>query len=53
MSKVSNILGPSVVSRSTYSTTEKQDESIALKDVVLHKGKFKNCSINVTASKKE
>ena len=56
VSKVSNILGPSVVSESSCTTTEKtekQDESIALKDVIFQKGEFKNCTINVTVSKKE
>ena len=52
VSKVSKILGPSV-SAVSCSTTEKQDESIAFKDVVFQKGKFKNCTINVTVSKKE
>lgn len=33
VSKVSTMLGSNVVSTSTYPTTEKQDESIALKDV--------------------
>ena len=51
VSKVSKILGPSVVSTTTCSTTEKQDESLT--DVVFQKGKFKNCTINVTMSKKE
>ena len=51
VSKVSKILGPSVVSTTTCSTTEKQDESLT--DVVFQKGKFKNCTINVTISKKE
>ena len=50
VSKVSKILGPSV-STTTCSTTEKQDESLT--DVVFQKGKFKNCTINVTMSKKE
>ena len=50
VSKVSKILGTSAVS---CSTTQKQDESIAFKDVVFQKGKFKNCTINVTVSKKE
>lgn len=53
VSKVSNIFGPCVVSTSTCTTTEEQDESIALKDVVVQKEKFKNCTINVTVSKKE
>jgi len=52
VSKVSKILGPSV-SAVSYSTTEKQDESIAFKDAVFQKGKVKNCTINVTVSKKE
>ena len=52
VSKVSKILGPaSVVSTTTCSTTEKRDESLT--DVVFQKGKFKNCTINVTVSKKE
>ena len=37
--KVSKILGPSVIAVSC-STTEKQDESLAFKDVVFQKGKF-------------
>ena len=52
VSKVSKILGPSV-SAVSCSTTEKQDESIAFKDVVFQKGKFKNCTINVSVFKKE
>ena len=39
MFKVSKILGPSVIAVSC-STTEKQDESLAFKDVVFQKGKF-------------
>ena len=50
--KVSKILGPSV-SAVSCSTTEKQDESLAFKDVVFQKGKFEKCTINVTVSKKE
>ena len=56
MCKVSNILGPSVVSTSTCTTTEKREEqhqSIALKDVVFQKGNFNNCTINVRVSHKE
>ena len=41
VSKVSKTLGPSV-SAVTGSTTEKQGESIAFKDAVFQKGKFKN-----------
>lgn len=52
VSKVSKILGPSV-SAVSCSTTEKQDKSIAFKDAVFQKGKFKHCTINVTVSKKE
>ena len=51
VSKVSKILGPSAVSTTTCSTTKKQDESLT--DVVFQKEKFKNCTINVTMSKKE
>lgn len=47
VSKVSKILGPSA-STISCSTTGKQDESIAFKDVVFQKGKFKNWTINVT-----
>ena len=50
--KVSKILGPSV-SAVSCSTTEKQDESLAFKDVVFQEGKFENCTINVMVSKKE
>jgi len=50
--KVSKILGPSVGAVSC-STAEKQDESMAFKDVVFQKEKFKNRTINVTVSKKE
>ena len=49
--KVSKILGPSV-SAVSCSITEKQDQSLAFKDV-FQKGKFENCTINVTVSKKE
>ena len=35
------------------STTEKQGEYFAFKDVVFQEGKFKTCAINVTVSKKE
>lgn len=56
VSKISKILhvhvGPSVTPVSC-STTEKQDKSIAFKDVVFQNGKFKNSTINVTVSKKE
>jgi len=52
VSTVSKILGPSVTAISC-SPTEKQEESIAFKDVVFEKGKSKNCTINVIASKKE
>ena len=45
-------VGPSVTPVSC-STTEKQDKSIAFKDVVFQNGKFKNSTINVTVSKKE
>ena len=44
----------SVVSTSTCTTIEKreeQDESIALKDVVLQKGNLNNCAINVIVFK--
>ena len=50
--KVSKMLGPSV-SAVSCSTTEKQDESLAFKDVVFQERKFQNCTINVTVSKKE
>ena len=43
----------SAVSCLSCYTTEKQDESLAFKDVVFQKGNFQNCTINVTVSKKE
>ena len=37
----------------TRTSRKKQDESIALKDVIFQKGKFCNCTINVTIPKME
>ena len=44
--KVSKILGPSV-SAVSCSTTEKQDESLAFKDVVFQKGKFQKQTVQL------
>ena len=51
VSKVSNIFGPCV--QVHVLPQRNKTKSIALKDVVVQKEKFKNCTINVTVSKKE